>query len=228
MKQMRQRASIGALIIGNLLAIGPRHRRRRRATAKRRASPRRRSTAPTSTCSAATRRDAVRDAGRQLHAAAGRLRRPELLRARPGRALRNPHRQQRRRQRGPDVPVPLRDTGKDAVHVGGKLVAMPLSSTVARSPASTRPAQRAGDLHGQHGPRRSPHRHAAAVTNADGGGTTSSSRSTTSATSRSPTTPPTPATHVYESTSPAAPRRRACSSASARTRSSSTSAKRST
>ena len=49
----------------------------------------------------------VRDADRQLPAAAGRLRRPELLQARPERALRDPHRQQRRRQGRHHLPVPL-------------------------------------------------------------------------------------------------------------------------
>jgi hypothetical protein len=70
-----------------------------------------RSTPPTSTCSAATSRpQRLRDADRQLPAAAGRLRRPELLRAGPERAVRDPHRQQRRRARGPHLPVPLQNT----------------------------------------------------------------------------------------------------------------------
>ena len=51
----------------------------------------------------------LRHADRQLPAAAGRLRRPELLHARPERALRDPHRQQRRRRRGHHLPVPLQE-----------------------------------------------------------------------------------------------------------------------
>ena len=46
----------------------------------------------------------------ELPAAAGRLRRPELLHARSQRAVRDPHRQRRRRARGHHVPVPLPDT----------------------------------------------------------------------------------------------------------------------
>ena len=48
-----------------------------------------------------TGRAGLRHAARQLHAAPGCLRRPELLHAGPRRDLRNPRRQQRRRPRGP-------------------------------------------------------------------------------------------------------------------------------
>ena len=102
------------------LAGWRRRRRRPRATARRPPSrPRPRSTAPTSTCSTATSRPPrprLRHAGRQLPAAAGRVRRAELLQARPERAVRDPHRQQRRRQGRHHVPVPLQQhaEGQDA------------------------------------------------------------------------------------------------------------------
>ena len=50
----------------------------------------------------------LRHPDRQLSAAAGRLRRPQLLHPGSRGALRDPPRQRRRRQGGPDLPVPLR------------------------------------------------------------------------------------------------------------------------
>ncbi len=50
----------------------------------------------------------VRHVHRELRAAAGRVRRPELFHDGPGRHLRHPRRHQRRRARGPHVPLPLR------------------------------------------------------------------------------------------------------------------------
>ena len=51
----------------------------------------------------------LRDADRQLHPAAGRLRRPQLLRDGSQRSLRNPRGQQRRRGRGHQLPVSLQE-----------------------------------------------------------------------------------------------------------------------
>ena len=75
----------------------------------------------------------LRDADRQLPAAAGCLRRTELLLDGPERALRDPRRQRRRREGRPELPVPLpeqarrrhrrgaadrRQVGRDPAHPG--------------------------------------------------------------------------------------------------------------
>ena len=75
---------------------------------------------------AGTRR--LRDDRRQLPAAAGPVRRAELLQARSQRRLRDPRHQRRRRRRGPDVPVPVPERRYDdnQFNVGGKMVSIPL------------------------------------------------------------------------------------------------------
>ncbi len=87
-----------------------RSQRSPRVTARLRSSPSiRRSTVRTSTCFAATRpgREGVRHAHRELLAAAGFVRRSELLHAGSGRRLRHPPRQRRRCDGRPDVPLPF-------------------------------------------------------------------------------------------------------------------------
>ena len=54
---------------------------------------------------------------RQLRAAAGPGRRPELLRVRRRRAVRDQHRQRQRRRRRHHVPVPVHDRDRDRRHV---------------------------------------------------------------------------------------------------------------
>ena len=70
----------------------------------------------------------VRDADRQLHPAAGTRRRPELLRVRRRRALRDPHQQPRRRHPRRLVPV--------QVHARRSATTRPSSTTPARSARS--------------------------------------------------------------------------------------------
>ena len=106
----------------------------------------------------------LRHADRQLPAAAGCLRRPELLRARSERALRDPHRQQRGREGGPELPVPLpqhpvqrrcRHQPEDRRPLGGHS-----AGPVRPGLAGGRPEPAAGrDLHRPGGARRPPHRH---------------------------------------------------------------------
>ena len=76
-------------------------------------------------------RPRLRHADRQLPAAAGRLRRPELLQARPERALRDPRRQQRRRQGRHHLPVPLQQHAarRRRCTIGGTDVAIPLTQS---------------------------------------------------------------------------------------------------
>ena len=80
---------------------------------------------------------------RQLHPAAEPGRRAELLRVRRRRALRDPHRQQRRRQGRHHVPVPVQDRGHESGHVPLQHRADPVArqtrtGTAARPTRSTR------------------------------------------------------------------------------------------
>ena len=83
------------------------------------------------------RRAGLRDADRQLPAAAGRLRRPELLHAGSERAVRDPRRQQRRRQE--DLTFQFRFNNNlratSALTIGGKQVADPADPGRAQVPA---------------------------------------------------------------------------------------------
>ena len=85
---------------------------------------------------------------RELHPVPGSAGRPELLHVQPERAVRDPHRQQRRRRRGPDVPVPLQE------HVEGdradrrrQAVKIPLINSGADQRRQPGCAERARDLH---------------------------------------------------------------------------------
>ena len=84
-------------------------------------------------------RGGLRHPDRQLHPAAGRLRRPELLHAGSGRALRDPHRQRRRRERRPHLPVPLQEHAArtSALPIGGKNVPCRSSTSADRAGAAT-------------------------------------------------------------------------------------------
>ena len=182
-------------------------------------------------------RDGLRHADRELPAAAGRLRRPQLLPAGPGRALRDPRRQRRRREGGPDLPVPLQQQARGATarcRSAARTVAIPLIQTSARSPTLDRRRLNVNETYTLdlvRGDRRG--RRSGRVTNAGGGseafdkpidyiGTkTLGSPATTRRTPRSTST---------TSTFPGCRRRStvACSSASARRASRSTSASSST
>ena len=116
-------------------------------------------------------RGRLRHAGRQLPAAAGRLRRPELLQARSERAVRDPRRQQRRRQGRHHLPVPLQQHAATARRctIGGTGRRDPADAVGQVTRAQRGGAQRQRDLHRRRRPRRPPHRRARPVTNAAGG-----------------------------------------------------------
>ena len=129
-------------------------------------------------------RDGLRDRDRQLPAAAGPLRRPQLLRARPGRALRDPHRQQRRRARGPDLPVPVPQSPRqrERGHRARRRRRVGRRAAQERRPGVGRrqfAAQLPRDLHDPHW---------SAATAAAATRPTSRARTTASASSSSPTT----------------------------------------
>ena len=105
----------------------------------------------------------VRHADCELPAAAGSVRRPELLRARSGGPVRDPRRQRRRRGGRPDVPVPFQEPPRRQQH---RQEADDRRPERRRAAEEHRPDQRAGrlqsqlqrELHAEAGARRSPHR----------------------------------------------------------------------
>ena len=175
-------------------------------------------------------REQLRDADRQLHSAAGPLRRPQLLRDGSQRAVRNPRRQQRRRGGGHQLPVPLQE--QSAGHRAAGRRQERLDPADRRRAASVRrratPPECEGDLHARRRAAAIDGRgDRAAVTNATGGGrefTKPVDNIGTKTLVRSPDTRPMRRSTSTRSTSPAAAGRAGCSSASARIRSSSTSA----
>ena len=174
-------------------------------------------------------RPGLRHPGRQLPAAAGRVRRPELLQARPERALRDPHRQQRRRQGRHHLPVPLQQLaeGQDAgdrprrQHQGRGDSADPVRPG---DRAQRRQPQRQRDLHGRHRPRRSPHRHARLDHQHRGRQQRLRQAVDNIGTKTIPNYAAYAAQHIYTVNIPGCDHRARSSSASARTRSRSTSA----
>ena len=196
-------AALCALVVGAAL-VPPAHASSHREAPFITTSPR--STAPTSTCSelrARARR--LRHADRELPAAAGSLRRTELLHARPERALRDPRRQQRRREGRHHLPVPLQEQARRH-HASDRRQerrhpADPGGSGHRRAIGG---AERQRDLHGRRRARRSPAAGAPPSPTPPTAATCSTSRSTTSAPRRCPTTRPTPRSTSTTSTSPAA------------------------
>ena len=113
----------------------------------------------------------LRHADRQLPAAAGPVRRPELLHAGPERAVRDPRRQQRRRQGGPHLPVPLQEhaaTATTADRSAAQNVAIPLMQAGPGHRAERRRLNVNETFTRRRRARRPPHRHARRVTNAHG------------------------------------------------------------
>ena len=146
-------------------------------------------------------REGYRHARRQLRAAAGSVRRPELLHARPDAVYEIHIDNNGDARRGPHVPVPasrrrVKDLDLDGRRQDG---AVPLINIGPIGPGRTTTALNVNETYTlniirgdaeRHAPGRSP--------TSTGGGTRSSSRSTTSATSRSPTTPTYANSHIYD------------------------------
>ena len=143
------------------------------------------------------------------------------------RAVRDPHRQRRRRQGTPDVPVPLPEQLQRARRrpsAAPPSTIAPLQNGAVSVAARPAPAGQR-DLHADDGQRRPPHRHRRGRSpTRPPARPPSTSRSTTSARRRSPTTRPTPPRTSTRSHPRLRDARARCSSASARIRSRSTSA----
>ena len=172
----------------------------------------------------------LRHADRQLPAAAGPVRRPQLLQDGPERAVRDPRRQQRRREGRHQLPVPLPEQAElDRAADRRQERGHPADPGRPGHRPALAGAERHRDLQRRRGARRPPQRRACVGDQRQpAAARCSTSRWTTSAPRRSPTTPATRPSTSTPSTCRAAACRPRCSSASARKPSPSTSARSST
>ncbi len=103
----------------------------------------------------------LRGPGRQLHPAAGCLRRSQLLQAGRECAVRDPRRQRRRRAREPHVPVPVPERERRQPAHGRRQAGLDPAGAErrqGREPAQRPGAQRARDVHRRRRPRPAPYR----------------------------------------------------------------------